>query len=166
MDRAQLLERLRERILAFAASRMARDAAEDLVQEVMIVLHEKYAHLDRLEDLLPLSLQIVRFKMLGAQRKVYRRGEHNRLSVDDLPLADPAPDPEREAAHREQVARIAAAMAELGERCRELFRLKLAGHSFGEIQRRMEAASINTVYTWDLRCRQELLRRLGGEYVK
>ena len=44
MERAQLLERLRERILAFAASRNARDQAEDLVQEVMIVLHEKYAH--------------------------------------------------------------------------------------------------------------------------
>ena len=166
MERAQLLERLRERILAFAASRNARDQAEDLVQEVMIVLHEKYAHLDRLEDLLPLSLQIVRFKLMGSQRKMYRRGEHNQLSVDDLPLADPAPNPEREAAHREQVARIAAAMAELGGRCRELFRLKLEGYSFGEIQRRMEAASINTVYTWDLRCRQELLRRLGGEYTK
>jgi RNA polymerase sigma-70 factor (ECF subfamily) len=166
MDRAPLLERLRERILAFAASRIARDAAEDLVQEVMIVLHEKYAHLDRLEDLVPLSLRIVRFKLLAAQRKIHRRGEHNRLSVDDLPLADPTLDPEREAERRQQVARIAAAMAGLGERCRELFRLKLQGFSFAEIQRRLEAASINTVYTWDLRCRQELLRRLGGEYTR
>ena len=60
-----ILRKLRERIVGFAASRMQRDAAEDLAQEVLILLHEKYGHLDRLEDLLPLSLKIVRFKMLA-----------------------------------------------------------------------------------------------------
>jgi RNA polymerase sigma-70 factor (ECF subfamily) len=28
----------------------------------------------------------------------------------------------------------------------------------------MGAATINTVYTWDFRCRQELLERLGGSW--
>src|SRR6516225_4889192 len=87
VDRNQILERLRERIVRFAASRLSRDAAEDLAQEVLLVLHEKYPTLERVEDLLPLSLEIARFKIMGARRKTHRRGEDNQVSVDDLPLA-------------------------------------------------------------------------------
>jgi RNA polymerase sigma-70 factor (ECF subfamily) len=54
-DREELLAKLRERILGVAASRLQRDAAEDLTQEVLVVLHVKYAHLDSLDDLLPLG---------------------------------------------------------------------------------------------------------------
>ena len=53
--RAVILARLRERIVAFAASRYAGAHAEDLAQEVLMLLHEKYGHLDRIEDLLPLA---------------------------------------------------------------------------------------------------------------
>ena len=75
MSRDDILARLRERIVLFAASHLSRDVAEDLAQEVLMLLHEKYAHLDRLEDLLPLSLQIVRFKIMSLRRKAVRRGE-------------------------------------------------------------------------------------------
>ncbi len=51
-SREEILEKLRERIVGFAASRLQRDAAEDLAQEVLILLHQKYGHLDLLEDLL------------------------------------------------------------------------------------------------------------------
>ena len=71
-----------------------KDSAEDLAQEVLLVLHEKYGALERIEDLLPLSLEIARFKMLGARRKIVRRGEHTQVSVDDLPLAGSGPDPD------------------------------------------------------------------------
>ena len=53
-----------------------------------------------------------------------------------------------------------AAIETLGSRCRELFRLKLLGYSFPEIQDRMGVASLNTVYTWDFRCRAQLKERL------
>src|ERR1700733_15290604 len=92
VDRADILERLRERIVRFAASRLMRDDAEDLAQEVLVVLHEKYPTLDRVEDLLPLSLEIARFKIMGARRKIMRRGEHTQVSVDDLPLASGGAD--------------------------------------------------------------------------
>src|SRR5215471_7426364 len=55
VNREQILAKLRERIVLFAASHLSRDAAEDLAQEVLMLLHEKYAHLERAEDLLPLS---------------------------------------------------------------------------------------------------------------
>ena len=164
MEREQILERLRERIVRFAASRLSRDGAEDLAQEVLLVLHEKYPALDRVEDLLPLSLEIARFKIMGARRKTHRRGEDTQVSVDGLPLASHAEDAFTQASHRENLQRLEEALLELGERCRDLVRWKLEGYSFPEIQKRMGVGSLNTLYTWDFRCRKQLLERLGGEW--
>jgi RNA polymerase sigma-70 factor (ECF subfamily) len=163
MQRDEILSRLRERILGFAASQLSRDAAEDVVQEVMLLLHTKYAQVEAIEELVPLSLRITRFKIAGLRRKTHRRGEDTQLSVDDLPLADPGADPEECAERRELLERLSAALRRLGPRCREMFRLKLQGKSFSEIQRILGAGSINTVYTWDFRCRKELLDLMGGD---
>ncbi|MGD1096226.1 MAG: RNA polymerase sigma factor [Bryobacteraceae bacterium] len=160
MQRDQILARLRERIFRFAASKLSGDSADDLAQEVLLVLHEKYGALERIEDLLPLSLEIARFKMLGARRKIVRRGEHTQVSVDDLPLAGSGPDPFEQTMRRERLERLEAAMLELGERCRDLFRLKLEGYTFPEIQKRLKVPAINTLYTWDFRCRKQLLERM------
>jgi RNA polymerase sigma-70 factor (ECF subfamily) len=162
VERADILARLRERILRFAASRMERTQAEDLAQETLMVVHEKYGHLEAIEDLVPLSMEICRLKMMAARRKSARRGEHSSVSVDDLPLAARDPDPALLAQRHEQLERLERALAELDGRCRELFRWKLEGYTFSEIQAKMEADSINTIYTWDLRCRKRLLEKLGG----
>ncbi len=164
MDRDQILSHLRERILAFATSRLSRDAAEDLTQEVLIVLQEKYRSVTDLTELVPLSFQILRFKILDQHRKSLRRGEYNQESVEELPLADPADDPVTQLDQKQRVERLVAAMAQLGKRCRDLFRWKLEGKSFPEIQRLMNQASINTIYTWDLRCRKQLLSLMGGTW--
>ena len=129
-----------------------------------MVLHEKYGHLDRIEDLLPLSLQIVRFKMMAAKRKSYRHGEHSQLSVDDLPISDRKPSQADDFERRERLQRLAAAMQQLGDRCRKIMGWKLEGKGFAEIQRLLEAESINTVYTWDFRCRKQLLELMGGSW--
>jgi RNA polymerase sigma-70 factor (ECF subfamily) len=159
-----VLVRLRERIVAFAASRIQRDAAEDLAQEVLVVLHEKYGHVESLEDLLPLSLQIMRFKMMAAKRKSYRHGEHSQAQVDEMPLPDMGPTPEDLADRKERLERLAAAMRQLGERCRRIMAWKLEGKSFPQIQKLLETESINTIYTWDFRCRKQLLDLLGGSW--
>jgi RNA polymerase sigma-70 factor (ECF subfamily) len=175
MDRAEILTRLRERIVRYAASQLqgspVGDQAQDLAQEVLIVLHEKYSDLDRIEDLLPLSLQIARLKIWAARRKSRRRGEDRQMPVDDLPLADTEADPFEQASHRERVARLESALSELGERCRELFRLKLEGYTFPEIlaqlnHGQLKVGTLNTLYTWDFRCRKQLLERLGGSWEK
>ncbi len=128
-----------------------------------MVLHEKYADVDRLQDLLPLSLQIIRFKIAGARRKMVRRGEFSQVSVDDLPLAGPG-NTESEAMRRETVDRLRRVLPKLGERCRELMKYKLQGRTFAEIQTLMKAASLNTIYTWDFRCRKHLLQLMGGDW--
>src|SRR6478672_6056515 len=164
MDRDSVLTSLRERILAFATSRISREQAEDVTQEVLSLLHEKYAHVTDLTELVPLAFQVLRFKMLDAHRKSLRRGEYNQESVDDLPLAEPGDDPMGQLDQKQRVDRLLASMAQLGERCRELFRWKLEGKRFPEIQTLMGQTSINTIYTWDLRCRKQLLARMGGSW--
>jgi DNA-directed RNA polymerase specialized sigma subunit, sigma24 homolog len=164
MERDEILSRLRERIVAFAASRIAKDVAEDLAQEVLMVLHDKYPEVRRLEELLPLSLQILRFKLAGFRRRVHRRGEHQQVSTDDVQPVDPGPDPALYAERQEMLGKLTAAIGKLGERCREIFRLKLLGKTFPEIQASLKADSINTVYTWDARCRAQLLARMGGRW--
>jgi RNA polymerase sigma-70 factor (ECF subfamily) len=164
--RAVILDKLRERIVAFAASRMQRDVAEDLAQEVLLLLHEKYSQVEELDELLPLSMKIVRFKMMSYRRKLQRRGEITQVPVEEAALADDGLNPFEEAERTQMRERVTAAIAQLGDRCRRLFALKLDGKTFAEIQQNMGAGSINTVYTWDFRCRQELLERLGGTWER
>ena len=76
-------------------------------------------------------------------------------------LLDPAPSPERSAASQELADRLVVALAKLGDRCKGIFRLKLDGKKFTEIAEILGVASVNTVYTWDHRCRQRLRRELG-----
>ena len=164
MDRDQILAALRERILAFATLRVSRAQAEDLAQEVLVVLHEKYPKVTDLTELVPLAFQVLRFKMLDAHRKSLRRGEYNLESIDDVPIADSRDSPETELERKQTVERLVQAMSQLGERCRELFKWKLEGNSFPEIQKLMGQNSINTIYTWDLRCRKQLLSLMGGSW--
>ena len=131
-----------------------------------MLLHEKYAHLGRAEDLLPLSFQIVRFKIMSLRRKAARHGEYDQVSVTDIPLPDLDSNPADYLVRKEMLERLTAAVEQLGERCRELIRLKLQGKSFPEIQKIMGAGAINTVYTWDNRCRKHLLELMGGDWER
>jgi len=145
---------------------MGRDLAEDLAQDVLLVIEQKYARVEAIEELLPLSLQIVRFKMAATRRKSLRRGEYSQVSVEDVPLPSAGESPEAYAIRKEREERLAAAMSRLEGRCREMFRLKLEGMSFAEIQSELKAATINTIYTWDFRCRKQLLELLGGRWER
>ncbi|MBL8238476.1 MAG: sigma-70 family RNA polymerase sigma factor [Bryobacterales bacterium] len=162
-----MLTQLRERILSFAASRLMRGSggpatAEDVAQDTLLVLEEKYAHVEGLEDLVPLAMQIARYKIMALHTKSSRRGEGTSIPVEDFPIPDPAADPEQMLERRQRLDRLETALLALGDRCRDLFRLKLQGLKFPEIQQIMHAESINTVYTWDLRCRKQLIERMKG----
>jgi RNA polymerase sigma-70 factor (ECF subfamily) len=164
VERERVLLELRERIVRFAASHYTRDFAEDVAQEVLIILEEKYAHVAAIEELVPLALQIARYRLLAVRRKAARRGEYGQVSVDELPLPDLSASPLDELERRERLARLKAALAQVGERCREIIHYKLDGRSFPEIQQLMRVKSINTIYTWDYRCRKHLLELMGGSW--
>jgi RNA polymerase sigma-70 factor (ECF subfamily) len=82
--------------------------------------------------------------------------------MDEIQLADGAADPLAVAERREMRERLMAAVAQMGDRCRKLFALKLEGKSFAEIQSILGVGSINTIYTWDFRCRKQLTELMGG----
>ena len=63
-------------------------------------------------------------------------------------------------------ARLIKAIGQLGERCRSILAMKLEGKSFIEIQQTLGAASLNTIYTWDFRCRKQLLELMGGTWER
>src|SRR6184192_454580 len=108
----EILLSLRERIVAFAASRIGKDVAEDLAQEVLIVLHEKYSHVTRPEELLPLALQIIRFKMMAWRRKSVRRGEYTQVSITDIQLPDLDADPVDALARKQMLERLTKAIGQ------------------------------------------------------
>ncbi len=164
MQREDILSKIRERMVAFATSRLSGEVSQDLAQEVLIVLHEKYPHVTELRELLPLSFQVLRFKMLDFHRKALRRGEYNQAPVDELPLASSEGNPETLAERKQRLEKLIAALETLGQRCRDLFRWKLQGKTFPEIRVLMGQRSINTIYTWDSRCRKQLLEVLGGRW--
>ncbi len=113
---------------------------------------------------MPLSFQILRFKMAAARRLAVRHGEAGSVRAEEALLVDPGDDPEEAAGRAELLERLRAALRKMEPRCQELFRLKLEGRSFPEIQRIVGAKSINTVYTWDARCRGRLLQMMGGRW--
>jgi len=79
-------------------------------------------------------------------------------------VADCDGDPSVQAEQKQRVSLLIKALQQLGERCRELFRLKILGHTFPEIQQVFGERSINTIYTWDSRCRKQLLSLMGGSW--
>ncbi len=162
-SRDRILSALRERIVCYAASRLGKDTAEDLAQEALLVLEQKYSHLSSLDDLMPLCFQILNFKMRDFRRKTTRRGEWDPAQVADLPLSDGKPNALDLMERASLLERLKAAVAASTGRCRDLIRLKLEGKSFAQIQAELGAATINTVYTWDFRCRQDLMIRLRGK---
>jgi RNA polymerase sigma-70 factor (ECF subfamily) len=158
-----VLATLRERILAFAASRYGRQIAEDIAQEVLLVIHQKYSHVTAISELVPLALQITRFKLTAAARKSSRRGENRTIDIDEEPIPDTQVNLIHELEQNELLAQLQEALPQLGDRCRDIFRMKLEGLSFPEIQQALGAANINTVYTWEARCREDLKRLMTAK---
>ncbi len=62
-------------------------------------------------------------------------------------LANPGDNPGTALERKEMLAQVIAAMTRLSPRCRQLFRWKLQGKSFAEIQSLLGQSSINTVYS-------------------
>ena len=129
-----------------------------------MVIHEKYSHLDAIEDLLPVALRTTRFKMMAVRRKQVRHGEHTAVPADEMPLTDGRPSQADEFDRKQQRERLAQAIEALGERCQQMLKWKLAGKGFAEIQVLLGVESINTIYTWDHRCRKQLLELMGGAW--
>src|SRR5260370_32133645 len=109
---------------------------------------------------------MIRVKWVSLGRKGGGQGEYTQVSVEDIQLPELGVDPVGRLERRQMSERLAAAIGQMTGRWRDLFRLKLEGKTFGEIQTVLGAHSINTIYTWESRCRKRLLGLLGGSWDK
>lgn len=158
------LETLRRRILAAARRRVREPAdAEDLTQEVLLLLTTRYADVDDPGERVALALGILRKKRADLWRKAARHGEASAEDAADLPLPHEGPGPDTLAADRERLRLFVAAASRLDGRCREILRRKIQGASFVEIAAEL-GRPVNTVYSWDWRCHRRLRRLLGDRW--
>ena len=128
-----------------------------------MVLEEKYRHVTTAEEILPLEFEIMRFKLMGWRNRDARRGENTQRDVTEFDLADSAEGQDVLIDRQRRLERLTTALQQMGERCRNIFRWKLEGKGFPEIQKLLGAENINTVYTWDARCRKELQAKMADQ---
>lgn len=164
-DRQEIFSKLRERIRGYATSIVGADRAEDVAQETVIVLVEKYESVETLTELLRIAFKVARFKIgnlirLEGRRKTGGLEDEQWEQIQDTPEREP----EDEAIRREQISQLAEAIRSLSKKCQEIFRMKLEGHNFADIAEALRAGSVDTLYVWDHRCRRKLKEVLGQHY--
>jgi len=163
LTRETTLASLRIRILAVARRRVSPPDAEDLTQEVLLLLTTKYSDVEDPGQLVALALGILRKKRADLWRKAARHGEASAEDPTGMPLPDGRPGPDAVTSDRERLRLFTKAVAHLGDRCRDLLRRKIEGQSFVEIAAQL-GHPVNTVYSWDHRCHQRLRGLLGDRW--
>ena len=164
MDRDELYKNVHARILRWATSKVGVTRAADLAQDVMLELTRKYSRLDDPEDLVPVAVQILKYKTWGENRRRSRRKEDQQVQVENVLLEYKGPSPEQWTIDRQVRRLLPEAVRRLSKACRELIGLQLEGRSLKEIIDHFGVPS-GTVYARSSRCRDALgkeLRKLMG----
>jgi RNA polymerase sigma factor (sigma-70 family) len=163
LTRETALASLRLRILSAARRRLSPADAEDLTQDVLLLLTTKYGEVEEPAQLVALGLEILRKKQADLWRKSARRGAASAEDATEVPLPHGGPGPDTIASDRERLRLFAEAVARLEGRCREILRRKLEGLSFVEIAAEL-GRPVNTIYSWDFRCHERLRKLLGDRW--
>lgn len=164
-ERDRILAGLRERIRGYATYKVGWDRSEDIAQETMVVLIEKYDKVENLTDLLRLAFTIARYKIFNMIRDNNKRKGVSINGENSIEPSDsPTESPEMTTVERQQRTHLMSALSELAPKCREIMKMKLLGFSFPKIAEAMKIRSINTLYVWDYRCRQKLRELLERRY--
>jgi len=132
---AQLYDALAPRLLGYLCRLTGdRRAAEDLLQQTFLQMHEARARFARGADVTPWAMAIARRLFLdGFRRAKARRTDLTDATTLESSAADPAPSPEAWASARETQVAVDAALAEMVPQQREAFRLvKEEGLSIAE----------------------------------
>lgn len=137
----------RPTLLRFVAARGAGDEAEDIVQELWIKLSAAPTGpvANPLSYLFRAAENLMRDRHRARRQSVLRDMAWDDTNSPARPGVSDAPDGERMLLAREQLARIEAALATIGERAREIFRLhRIEGLAQRDIAARL-GISLSTV---------------------
>ncbi len=160
--RSQLLVLIRERIVNYGTSHVGRESAEDLAQDTLMLLEQKYSNLEQMGDLLPVAIRIMSFKLKSFRRTTGRQRVSD-TPIDEMPLTSADPDAAEQLARAEFRKSIFAALDKLGSRCKRLFLLKLEGHRLTQIREMLGASTMQQLYMWDFRCRESMRQLIGHQ---
>lgn len=154
------LEMIRERVARFARRAGCGDAAEDVGQECIAVLIEKYSEKRDPCEMTKIAIGISRNKMRERARQ-----EQHQVELSDM--TDHEADIHRELERSQVTDLFLKAVKRLSERCRKLVALLIEEKGFAEIKTELGAEKLSNVYTWKNRCFEELRKLLGdlGESV-
>jgi RNA polymerase sigma factor (sigma-70 family) len=152
------LQMVRDRIRGFLLARRHHPSdADDVTQDCIVALLDRYPHVRDRIDMLKLATRIAGNRIC----QLYR----DRARLDQLPESTPAAGNAEEAAqNREMADRVLLGMMELQTRCRDLLRMLLIEQKdYSEIRALLGVES-DYIYVLRERCFQALKRNVGGTF--
>lgn len=158
VDRDALIALVRERIRGFATYLHWGDDAEDIANETVLVLLEKYGGIEAPEEILKIANQICVNLVLNLRRK---RANKRQVDLDTGIAASLGGDPETVASNRELKQLMLKAIEASDSRCKQLLRLKLEGATTEKIAEELKL-NPNAVHAAFFRCGKRLRAALGG----
>jgi RNA polymerase sigma factor (sigma-70 family) len=150
-ERDELFRKLRERIVSILTRRFGRERAEDIAQDVMVILARRYPHVNS-EEIDKVAWTIMGYLKLEQVRNHWRLTQE---PEGGFVLADAKPAIDIELIRRERYKWLAARILQLKQGCRKLIRLRLEEKTSEEIGSEM-GMSVGAVNTSLSRCLKRL----------
>jgi RNA polymerase sigma factor (sigma-70 family) len=158
-SRDKVLSFLRSKLLSLARYRVA-EAAEDTVQETLIIVYNRFPEFDALEGLKAFSHQVLRNKIGNIYQE---RSRQKRVELDDADLHYEINE-DLEAGELDRI--VCESIDKLGERhptCREILSRLYEGLDPGEISEQL-GISKSRLKVRTFRCREALREILSKQY--
>jgi RNA polymerase sigma factor (sigma-70 family) len=134
MSKDEKIKLIRERIVAFLQFLGAsQQDAQDIAQDVLILLEEKYKNIEDVENLVAVAIQTARFKLWDLRRKAETKAARYGTSADTVHVPARTLTPEQILLAQEQTAMLVEAIGHLDEDCRRLVELQRDDRTNDEI---------------------------------
>lgn len=157
-DRERNLETVRQNVKHYVARRNP-EWAEDIAQDVLLVIHLRYPQLTEMADLNPVAITIARNKLFE-----YQRNKHKETQLDErFDTRDTeSRSVEEQLIDRAAAVRLQRAISRLGDDCQRLLRMFLDGKNTADMKRILGIGD-SAFYTRLCRCRQRLGVAMGWQ---
>jgi len=164
------LRTVRQRILGFLIARgHDRTEAEDVAQDCMVALLDRYREVRDGQEMIKLGVRIAFNRICQVYRDRKRVAPISEAAVDQMEFRSPRnPDSgrriEEKVECRDIVDRVVRGMLGLQPRCRELLRLLLIEQKSSDEIRAAMGIESNYLYVLRERCFRALRRSAGGSF--
>jgi RNA polymerase sigma factor (sigma-70 family) len=155
VDREETFRLLRERIVKYGQSHVS-GFAEDLVQDAITLLLDKYKEKDQLDDLIPLGIAVMKNKISDLRRSSGFRAAKGGVDAQTASLPSKEPRPDQVFEKNERTALLVAGVRRLSEDCRELLKFRVQGMSTEQIHKHRPGWTLENVNLRIYRCKEKL----------